>query len=66
MSDDSCCCLNEWMIVTDSFFGKQFYQKQAQTKMVKGKMTEVAVKVSQDVLLFILIIFLATRMMRKG
>lgn len=52
--------------MTDSFFGEQFYQKQAQTKMVKGKMTEVAVKVSQDVLLFILIIFLATRMMRKG
>ena len=52
--------------MTDSFFGEQFYQKQAQIKMVKGKMTEVAVKVSQDVLLFILIIFLATRMMRKG
>ena len=32
--------------MTDSFFGEQFYQKQAQTKMVKGKMTEVAVKVS--------------------
>ena len=38
------------------FFGKQFCQKLAQTEMASGEMTKVAVKISQKISYFIVIV----------
>ena len=37
------------MIIDDSFSVHSFANKRAQTEMANGKMTEVAVKISQNV-----------------
>lgn len=47
--DDSFYRLYGWVIVNDSFYGKQLCQRWAQAEIAKGKMTTVVVKTSQNV-----------------
>ena len=47
--DDSFYRLYGWVIVNDSFYGKQLCQRWAQTEIANGKMTTVVVKTSQNV-----------------
>ena len=47
--NDSFYRLYGWVIVNDSFYGKQLCQRWAQIEIAKGKMTTVVVKTSQNV-----------------